>query len=89
MKNNLVKPKFLLQFRSIEQQVRLIENLEKSVFEKQSILMQKLLKAHCFIKFKKKKMHEYETKSFSKTLEFNPDLPKSRFSINLSSKHKH
>ena len=25
----LVKPKFLLQFRSIEQQVRLIENLEK------------------------------------------------------------
>ena len=40
--------KFLLQFRSIEQQVRLIENLEKSVFEKQSILMQKLFKAHCF-----------------------------------------
>ena len=54
-------------------------------FEKQSILMQKLLKAHCIIN----KMHEYEMKSFSKTLEFNPDLPKSRFSINLSSKRKH
>ena len=36
-----------------------------------------------------KKMHEYEMKSFSKTLKFNPDLPKSRFSINLSSKRKH
>ena len=36
-----------------------------------------------------KKMYEYETKSFSKTLEFNPNLPKSRFSINLSSKRKH
>ena len=42
--------------------------------------MQKLLKAQCFIN----KMHEYEMKSFSKTLEFNPDLPKTRFSINLS-----
>ena len=30
----MVKPKFLLQFRSIEQQVRLIENLEKSFFLK-------------------------------------------------------
>ena len=86
MKKNLVKPKFLSQFRSIEQQVRLIENLEKSIFFlKQSILMHKLLKAHCIMN----KMHEYEMKSFSKTLEFNPDLPKSRFSINLSSKHKH
>ena len=46
--------------------------------------MQKLLKAHCIMN----KMHEYEMKSFSKTLEFNPDLPKSRFSINLSLKHK-
>ena len=54
-------------------------------FEKQSILMQKLLEAHCIIN----KMHEYEMKSFSKTLEFNPDLPKSRFSINLSLKRKH
>ena len=45
--------------------------------------MQKLLKAHCL---KKKKGHEYETKSFSKTLEFNLDLPKSRFSNKLSSK---
>ena len=25
------------------------------------------------------KMHEYEMKSFSKTLEFNPDLPKQDF----------
>ena len=32
------------------------------------------------------KMHEYEIKSFSKTLEFNPDLLTTRFSINLSSK---
>ena len=31
-------------------------------------------------------MHEYEIKSFSKTLEFNPDLPKTSFSIKLSSK---
>ena len=46
--------------------------------------MQKLLKAQCFMN----KMHEYEMKSFSKTLEFNPDLPKTRFSINLSSNLK-
>ena len=85
-KKILVKPKFLSQFRSIEQQVRLIENLEKSVFFlKLSILMQKLLKAHCIIN----KMHEYEMESFSKILELNPDLPKTRFSINLSSKPKH
>ena len=44
--------------------------------------MQKLLKAqNCM-----NKMHEYEMKSFSKTLEFNPDLPKTSFSTNLSSK---
>ena len=43
--------------------------------------MQKLLKAQYFMN----EMHEYEIKSFSKTLEFNPDLPKTRFSINLSS----
>ena len=58
---------------------------KNQIFLKKSILMQKLLKAHCFIK----KMHEYETKSFSKTLKFNPNLPKSRFSINYSSKRKH
>ena len=46
--------------------------------------MQKFLKAHCIMN----KMHEYEMKIFSKTLEFNPDLPKTRFSINLSSKLK-
>ena len=81
-----IKPKFVSQFRSVKQQVQSIENLEKSVFfEKQSTLMQKLLKAHCIMN----KMHEYEMKSFSKTLEFNPDLPKTRFSINMSLKLKH
>ena len=44
--------------------------------------MQKLLKAQYFIN----EMHEYEIKSFSKTLEFNPDLPKTSFSTNLSPK---
>ena len=53
-------------------------------FEKQCILMQKLLKTQCFMN----KMYEYEMKSFSKTLEFNPDLPKPRFSINFSSNLK-
>ena len=42
--------------------------------------MQKLLKAKNFIN----KMHEYEMKGFSKTLDFNPDLPKTKFSINLT-----
>ena len=37
--------------------------------------MQKLLKAQCFMN----EMQEYEIKSFSKTLEFNPDLPKQDF----------
>ena len=46
--------------------------------------MQKILKEQCFIN----KIHEYEMKSFSKTLEFNPDLPRTRFSINLSSNLK-
>ena len=36
--------------------------------------MQKLLKAQCFMN----KMHEYEMKSFSKTLKFNPNLPKKK-----------
>ena len=72
---------------SIDQETGSIDQKSgKIIFlKKQSILMQKLLKAHCIMN----KMHEYEMKSFSKTLEFNPDLPKSRFSINLSSKHKH
>ena len=51
-------------------------------FKKQSNLMQKLLKAQYFMN----EMHEYEIKSFSKTLEFNPDLPKTSFSTNLSPK---
>ena len=42
--------------------------------------MQKLFRAQYFIN----KMHEYEMKSFSKTLKFNPGLLKTRFSINLS-----
>ena len=42
--------------------------------------MQKPLKVQCFMN----KMHEYEMKSFLKTLEFNLDLSKTRFSINLS-----
>ena len=55
------------------------------IFKKQSNLMQKLLKAQYFMN----EMYEYEIKSFSKkTLEFNPDLPKTRFSINLSSNLK-
>ena len=42
--------------------------------------MQKLLKAQYFMN----EMHEYEIKSFPKTLEFNLDLPKISFSNNLS-----
>ena len=41
--------------------------------------MQKLFKAYCIMN----KMHEYEMKSFSKTLEFNPDLPQTSFSFNF------
>ena len=47
--------------------------------------MQKLLKAQYFMN----EMLEYEIKSFSKTLEFNLDLPKTSFSSNLSPKLKH
>ena len=57
---------------------------KNQLFEKQNNLMQKLLKAQYFMN----EMHEYEIKSFSKTLEFNPDLPKTSFSINLSSNLK-
>ena len=53
---------------------------KNQIFEKQSILMQKLLKTQYFMN----KMPDYKMKSFSKTLEFNPNLQKSRFSINLS-----
>ena len=58
---------------------------KNQIFEKQSNLMQKLLKAQYFMN----EMHEYEIKRFSKTLEFNSDLPKTSFSTNLSSKRKH
>ena len=44
--------------------------------------MQKLLKAQYFMN----EMHEYEIKSFSKTLEFNLDLPKTNFSTNCPKK---
>ena len=47
--------------------------------------MQKLLKAQYIMN----EMHEYEIKSFSKTLEFNPDLLKASFSTNLSQKLKY
>ena len=47
--------------------------------------MQKLLKAQYIMN----EMHEYEIKSFSKTLELNPDLPKTSFTTNLSPKLKH
>ena len=48
-----------------------------SFFEKQSKIMQKLLKALNFINH----MHEYEMKCFSKTRILNPFSPKLRFSI--------
>ena len=46
-------------------------------FEKQSKIMQKLLKALNFMNH----MHEYEMKCFSKTHVLNPVFPKLRFSI--------
>ena len=52
---------------------------------KQSNLMQKLLKSQYFMN----EMHEYEIKSFSKTLEFNSDFPKTNFSTNLTPKLKY
>ena len=58
---------------------------KNETFEKQSNFMQKLLKSQYFMN----EMHEYEIKSFSKTLEFNLDLPKTSFSTNLSPKLKH
>ena len=53
--------------------------------KKQSNLMQKLLKAQYFMN----EMHEYEAKSFSKTLECNPDFSKTKFSTNLTPKLKY
>ena len=44
--------------------------------------MLKFLKAQYLMN----EMHEYKIKSISKTHEFNPDLPKTNFSINLSAK---
>ena len=55
--------------------------------KKQSNLMQKLLKVQYFMN----EMHEYEINFFfkKKTLEFNPDLPKTSFSTNCPQKLKH
>ena len=53
--------------------------------KKESILMQKLLKAQYIMN----RMHEYKMKCFSKTLVLNPDLPKVRFLINISLNLKH
>ena len=50
--------------------------------------MQKLLKAQYFMN----EMHEYEIKCLKKkkkTLKFNPNLPKTSFSTNLSQKLKY
>ena len=47
--------------------------------------MQKTLKPTYFMN----EMHEYEFKSFLKTNEFNPNLPKTRFSTFLYPKLKH
>ena len=65
---------------SIDQKSR-----KKRFLKNRAILCRKLLKAQYFMN----EMHEYEIKSFSKTLEFNPDLPKTSFSTNLSIKLKH
>ena len=50
-----------------------------------AIFLQNIPKTQYFMN----EIHEYEIKSFSKTLEFNPDLPKIRFSTNFSPKVKH
>ena len=81
-----LKPKFLSQFRLIEKRVQLIKSLEKSDFWKTKHFNAETPQSTLFYK---KKMHDYEMKSFSKILEFNPNLPKSRFSIKLSPKRKH
>ena len=65
--------------------LKVIKKKKKHLNSMQINFMQKLLKAQCFMN----EMHEYEIKSFSKTLEFNQNLPKTSFSINLSSKLKH
>ena len=58
------------------------QKLENSNFLKTEHFNVETLKAHSFMN----EMHEYEIKSFSKTLEFNPNIPKTSFSTNLSSK---
>ena len=72
---------FYRNFNRLSNKFDRLKIWKNQIFEKQSILMQKLLKTQYFMN----KMHEYEMKSFSKTLGFNPDLPKTHFWINLSS----
>ena len=90
IKSGRFKQKFLIAISigrvtgSIDQKFGKIIFFFFFFFEKQSILMRKLLKAHCIMN----KMHEYGMKFFSKILEFNLDLPKTRFSINLPSNLK-
>ena len=76
------KPKNLTHFRSVEKHIRLVENLENSNFWKTEQFNAETPKAQCFMN----EMHEYKIKSFSKTLIFNPDLSKTHYWINLSSK---
>ena len=71
------KPKFLSQFQSVEKHPRSIKNLENSNFWKTEQFYVETLQSTIFHEW----MHEYEIKSFLKTFEFNPDLPKTRFLI--------
>ena len=79
IKSGRFKKKKLLQFQSVKKHIQSIENLEKSYFWKTEHFNAKTPQSTMSYK----KMHEYEMKSFSKTLEFNPNLPKTRFSINI------
>ena len=76
---------FYRNFNRLSNRFDRLKIWKNQIFEKQSNLMQKLLKAQYFMN----EMHAYEIKSFSKTLEFNPNFPKTSFSTNLSSKLKH
>ena len=72
-------------FRLIKNHTWSIENLEKPKFWKTKQFYTKTPQSIVFIN----KMHEYEMKCFSKTLVFNPDLPKSHFWSNFPQKLKH
>ena len=72
-----IKTKFLIAF-SISQKTASIDWKSESlkILKNKGSFMQKPLKPLYFMN----EMHEYEFKSFAKKLEFNPDLPKTRFS---------